>query len=274
MQTHHPSRKEYVINQYESAQAASEYARANEDATPAGRFFRSRIRLVQDILDRVPGGDLLDAGCGPGVMVRTILESRPHDFSITAFDQSPAMIKHCADSLGGLGQLRAVVGDIEDMPFNDASFDITLLMGALEYTDAPVALSQVSRVTRAGGLVVVTMLNPLSFYRLTEWLAYWPSLRLAGRIEKLCGIPAARQHGARRSGIRAYAPGRLQALMRAAHLYPTDVVHFDVTPLVPPLDRLSQMKQKAQRTPHEQTITRNWYRRPMATAYLVAATRR
>ncbi len=269
---HGPSRKARVTAQYESAQAADEYARAHDGSAPAGRFFRSRLRLVQDVLASCPGGDLLDAGCGPGVMVLTLLKSRPHDFRITALDQSPAMVKYCADSVREVGEVRAMVGELEAMPLGDASFDVTLVMGALEYTNVQAAVQEISRVTRQGGLVIVTMLNPLSLYRLTEWFLYWPLLRMAGAIQRFFGTPAERRRGARRSGVHALPAGKLQRLLRHVGLQPVDVIYFDVTPLIPPFDRLPRTKLKARQTAHARTVTRGW-RRWMGTAYLVVARR-
>lgn len=267
-----PSRKDHVIVQYGDSQAAADYARANEGSRPEGRFFRSRLRLVQDLLAYCPGGDLLDAGCGPGVMVRTLLQSRQHDFRITALDQSSAMAEYCASRARDIGEVYLTVGQLEAMPFADATFDITLVMGVLEYTDAHQALREVSRVTRPGGLVIATMLNPLSAYRLTEWFLFWPAVRLLGAIERFCGIPAERRHGAHPSGIHAFPAAILRRLMRQTGMRPVDTVYFDVTPIVPPFDRLPQMIRRAERTAHERTVTRGWGRW-MGTAFLIAARR-
>ena len=68
-----PSRKERVVAQYNNAQSANEYAQAYHHPGPKGRFFRARLRLVQDVLADCPGGNLLDAGCGPGAMAHALL---------------------------------------------------------------------------------------------------------------------------------------------------------------------------------------------------------
>ena len=264
------SRKDRVIAQYGNSQAAIDYARAYEGSRPEGRFFSSRLQLVKNILASCPGGDLLDAGCGPGVMVHALLESRPQQFRITVLDQSPAMVEHCVIKVHGLGKINPAVGRLEAMPFADVTFDVTLVMGALEYTNARLAIREISRVTRRGGLVIVTMLNPLSPYRLTDWLLLSPVIRLLGAIEKLCGVPAERRHGRRLSGIHAYPVFILRRLMRQAGLQPADIVYFDVTPTIPPFDRLPRSRRRAAQTPHERTVTRGW-RRCMATAYLIAA---
>jgi len=108
-----PSRKERVAAQYGSAQLADEYAQAYHDTGPQGRFLRARLRLMQDILASCPGGDLLDAGCGPGVMAQTLLKSRPGDFRISVLDQSWAMVDYCAASARSIGQVYPAVGQLE-----------------------------------------------------------------------------------------------------------------------------------------------------------------
>jgi len=231
---------------------------------------RTRLQLVQDILRSRPGGALLDAGCGPGILARALLRNRPGDFSITILDQSAAMIKYCADNTREFGPVHATIGQLEALPFADASFDVALIMGALEYADARTAVREISRVTRPGGLVVLTMLNPMSLYRLTEWFIYWPVLRIVGAVQESLDLTGFRPHGARISGIRAFSARQLTDLMNRSGLQPLDLIHFDVTPLVPPLDRLPAVVRKAARTPHDRTVVRDW-RRCMATAYLVVA---
>jgi len=131
-------------------------------------------------------------------------------------------------------------------------------------------LPEVSRIVRPGGLVIATMLNPASPYRLFEWCIYWPARRLAGRIEGLLGIQPSRPHGARRSGIRAVRRGRLARLMRGAGLTPYDVVAFDITSTVPPFDKLVRRHRQRWRDHPERTVSRG-LRGRMGTGYLIAA---
>jgi ubiquinone/menaquinone biosynthesis C-methylase UbiE len=266
----HPSRKEQVTVQYDSEEAAANYARAYGLSRREGQFFRSRLRLVQDALATCSGGNLLDAGCGPGIMARTLLESRPHDFRVAVLDQSIAMVQHCVAYVRDVGEVYAAAGDLQAMPFADDSFDVTLVMGVLEYTDARAAIREIARVTHPGGLVIATMLNPFSLYRLTEWFLYWPLIRVLGAAEGVLGVHPGQRHGARRSGIRALPAGSLRRLMRQVGLRSVDVVYFDVTPTVPPLDRLPMMVRRADRASHERTVTRGW-RRWMGTGYAVIA---
>ncbi|MFE6615923.1 class I SAM-dependent methyltransferase [Amycolatopsis sp. NPDC057786] len=248
---------------------AAAYAASYQGAGPAERYFSSRLHAVFEVLDRCSGGDLLDVGCGPGVFVRRVLDARPGDFRITAVDRSPAMIVEAAGSAAD-AEMELVVGVAEALPFPDAGFDVVVAMGMLEYCDHAAVLRELDRVVRPGGIVLVSMLNPLSPYRLFEWGVYWPFLRLLGRVEGLLGRSPERRHGVPKSGIRALSAGRLCRQVRAAGLSPVDVVHYDLTPSVPPFDRLLGKWTRRRERPAD-TVTRG-FRRWMGTAYLVVAT--
>ncbi|WIV58830.1 class I SAM-dependent methyltransferase [Amycolatopsis nalaikhensis] len=124
---------------------------------PLARHQRSRVDAVGQVLRDCPGGALLDVGCGPGTMVRHLLEHRPGDFALTGCDRSAAMVD--AARLRA-GDASFFVGDIEELPFADATFDVALAMGVLDHVDVVPALREIVRVVRPGGRTVVTMRNP------------------------------------------------------------------------------------------------------------------
>jgi ubiquinone/menaquinone biosynthesis C-methylase UbiE len=266
------SRKARVLSQYDTPEAAATYASAVSSPLPSGRCQRSRLYLIQQMLAAHPGGDLLDAGCGPGIVTHTLLKTRPGAFRAVALDQSPAMVRYCADEpvVGGL--VRPTVGQLEHLPYADDSFDIVLAIGSIEYADARASVAEIARVSRADGIVMISMLNPLSPYRVAEWFIYWPLMRGLGSVEALFGRTADRRHGARASGIRAFSARRLRRLVAQHGLEPVDLVHYDITPLVPPFDHWPTMV-RATQTPLENTVNRGW-RRCMGTAYILMARKR
>ncbi|MEU7784098.1 class I SAM-dependent methyltransferase [Amycolatopsis sp. NPDC049159] len=240
-----PTREQLVRVQYADARLVGDYADGYSGPGPTARYHRSRLHAVDRVLERRCGGALLDVGCGPGMMVRHLLDGRPGDFAVTGCDRSAAMVDAARERAGKEAEF--AVGDIGEMPFADGAFDIALAMGVLEYVDIGPALHEIARVVRPGGLAVVTMLNPRSPYRLVEWGLYWP---------------------ARRTGIKAYAPRRLRHELWRAGLQPEDTLYYDVTALVPPLDRL------VRRPPDrpERTVGRGAVGR-LGTGYLIAARR-
>jgi ubiquinone/menaquinone biosynthesis C-methylase UbiE len=215
---------------------------------------------------------VLDVGCGPGHMVRELLNRRAGDFRITALDRSAAMVDECLRHTGRSAGVRGLVGRVESLPFADASFDAVLALGLLEYTRVSAALAEIARVVRPGGLVVTSMLNPASPYRFVQFHVYWPLLRALRATEAVLGVPADRRHGRVETGIRAYSEHVFRDLLAEAGLRAMDTAHFDATVLVPPIDRIVRRLASGQQERPEKPVSGRWRAR-LATAYLVTAAR-
>lgn len=262
-------RNEEPATQFNTRSAALHYADSHKTRGGEARFFRSRISLVTRILASWPGGDLLDVGSGPGMMLRELANTRHDDFRMTAIDLSTQMAKLAAEATNAKGS-RALVGRAENLPFPDASFDVILALGVLEYTDITAALAEISRITRPGGLVLASMLNPACPYRFFEWHIFWPLLRALRAMKNLPNDRSGQRLSPRANEIVAYPERTLREKLAAAVLHPIDVAYFDVNFLVPPIDRfLRSFTHGWERRP-ERTISRSWRRR-LGTGYLVAA---
>jgi ubiquinone/menaquinone biosynthesis C-methylase UbiE len=138
--------------------------------------FRARKEVFQDILKAYapPGSRVLDLGCGPGVMQE---EARHGRWRYTGLDLS-------MDNLSLVGKdLGRIRGDIETLPVRDNSFDIVIVMGALEYvTHVLKASAEISRVTVGGGLCILSVPNGRSFSRLWSQYVYTPISREIRRL--------------------------------------------------------------------------------------------
>lgn len=270
------SRAEDVRVQYAAPDQARDYAASYTGTGPSARYFASRFHAVDEALLWVPGGELLDVGCGPGMLVRHLLDTRPGDFTITASDSSPAMLDTVRAQVGDRPDVRTTLSSIEDMPFPSASFDVVVATGVLDYVDVRRATAEITRVVRPGGVVVVSMLNPTSPYRLVEWGVWWPTARAIGRMEGVFGVPEARRHGAARSGIRAKTATGLRRAMREAGLVPEDLVFYDRSALVPPLDAMVHRWHPGWRqdwVEHPERTVARGPRGRLGTGYLVVARR-
>ena len=94
---------------------------------------------------------LLDAGCGPGHFLAYIRE-RGHEGDLIGLDQSAAMVAEVA-TLG----FRAIQADIQQLPFDDPSFDRVVARHMLYHVpDIPLALAEARRVLKPGGRLLVT----------------------------------------------------------------------------------------------------------------------
>ena len=128
--------------------------------TPIGALVKKyENELLLDFLKPGPNERILDVGCGTGVFTIDILGFGPR---ITGLDISYPMLKRATLKSKGY-PFRAVAGDMKYLPFVDQCFDKVVSMTALEFIeDGKEAVKDLFRVTKKGGVVVVTTLNSLS----------------------------------------------------------------------------------------------------------------
>jgi ubiquinone/menaquinone biosynthesis C-methylase UbiE len=109
------------------------------------------------------GKDVLECGCGTGLLLE-----RFGGFAKNArgVDLSPGMLEK-ARARG----LSVQVGSVTELPFPDASFDVTCSFKVLAHVpEVGRALSEMARVTRPGGVVLAELYNRLSLRGLAKWL--------------------------------------------------------------------------------------------------------
>lgn len=116
-------------------------------------------RFLTPLFDRLGNEKrvtILDAGCGDGVHLKTILENaRNHEtWRLFAVDLSRTALKKVSTNY--TGQVDLFQSDVGHLPFKDAQFDAVFSFGVIAYTQHPEqAFSELCRVTHRGGLVGV-----------------------------------------------------------------------------------------------------------------------
>ena len=128
--------------------------------TPIGALVKKyENQLLLDLLQPQAGEMILDVGCGTGVFTLNILGLGTR---VIGLDISQPMLV-CAGQKAENYPFRGVAGDMRVLPFADKCFDRVVSMTALEFTeDGKGAVGELFRVTKKGGVVVVTTLNSLS----------------------------------------------------------------------------------------------------------------
>ena len=107
--------------------------------------------------------DVLECGCGTGLLLERIA-----GFARTAsgIDLSPGMLEKARER-----GLDVREGSVTELPFPDASFDVTCSFKVLAHVpEIGAALREMVRVTRPGGVVLAEFYNPISFRGLAKRL--------------------------------------------------------------------------------------------------------
>jgi glycosyltransferase involved in cell wall biosynthesis/2-polyprenyl-3-methyl-5-hydroxy-6-metoxy-1,4-benzoquinol methylase len=181
-------------------------------------FFGSRRRIALSWLKDAAPRVVADVGSGPGMLTDAL---RAAGARVIAIDRSAAMAR-----LAREGGARATVSDALALPLRDGSCDAAVALGLTSYLgDLAALFSELARVVRPGGIVIVSVANAGSL----DW-----------RMRRLLRAPAALTgaNGLLTSGIelRTHTPEECRHAADAAGLRVTAAVGHDFT--VFPLSRL------------------------------------
>jgi SAM-dependent methyltransferase len=108
-----------------------------------------------DAIDIGSGTKLLDAGCGAGLALDM---ARARGADVAGFDAAEGLLAIAKERLP-LEDLRQ--GDLEQMPYEDDSFDAVTAFNSVQFTSEPLnALREIRRVCKPGQPVAVTVWAP------------------------------------------------------------------------------------------------------------------
>ena len=116
-------------------------------------WYRGRREIIRAELDQLPlpaGLRILDAGCGSGRTLEDLVAyGEVSGIELSEDAASVAREREC-------GEVK--VGRLEDLPYDDNSFDLITCLDVLEHVpDDRRALSELRRVTEPGGWLVATV---------------------------------------------------------------------------------------------------------------------
>ena len=130
---------------------------------------RLRTALPMPI-ESIKGLKIIEAGSGAGRFTEVLLK---YGAIVYSFDLSNAVSANYANNMPHKN-LTIFQGDIEDIPFNDNFFDISICLGVMQHTrDFSKSLKEISRVTKVGGIISFDHYKTHIGHYTSLYLIYW-----------------------------------------------------------------------------------------------------
>ncbi|MEO8572600.1 MAG: methyltransferase domain-containing protein [Pyrinomonadaceae bacterium] len=203
-----------------------EYATFLREIAFINRYLGDGRALKKSLLRQIEEQDLrelsvLDVGCGSGELLRMIAEfahKTARKASLTGIDLNPISSATTQSESSKFPEIVAVRGDAFKLPFADGAFDYSissLFFHHLTDDQIPIALKEMSRVSRRGIFVIDLHRDPVAYAGYKVFCAVF-------RISKLV-----RDDGSL-SIKKGFHAGELERLARNAGLIEPEVVQ--VTP--------------------------------------------
>lgn len=154
---------------------ALKYGSRYAATSPGGLALRVRKERTLELLQS-PGGKVLDVGCGPGVLFDGLLNL---DCEVWGVDPAPNMIEQCRTHFGNHPRVHAAVADATSLPFPSEFFDAVTCLGVIDFVQASdSAISEMVRVVKKDGTILVSFSNLLSPYTAWRNFVFYPTVRL------------------------------------------------------------------------------------------------
>ena len=120
------------------------------------RFSTNPVNWFHWVFDHIniPGdANILEVGCGPGLLWKHNLDRIPLRWRFGLTDFSPGMLLEAQDNLGSShAHFHYTAADAQNIPFPDATFDLVVANHMLYHVpDRPKAITELHRVLKSGG---------------------------------------------------------------------------------------------------------------------------
>lgn len=130
-----------------------------------GEIARNTARIAEEFVDRLairPGLHALDIACGTGNVAIPMARAGA---TVTGADIAPNLLEQARQRAASESLVVSFdEGDAEQLPYNDASFDVVASMFGAMFAPRPeLVISEIVRVLKPGGLLAMANWNPASF---------------------------------------------------------------------------------------------------------------
>jgi ubiquinone/menaquinone biosynthesis C-methylase UbiE len=127
---------------------------AQYDFSAHGEHARTLYGHALKKLSLFPHRSVVDIGCGTGAVLSLISQQSRSVLTLAGIDLSPEMIRVAKSKLASRADLR--VGDAEELPWPDHSFNIVLCLDSFHHYPHPQkALFEMKRVAQRHGTLIL-----------------------------------------------------------------------------------------------------------------------
>jgi len=134
---------------------ARAHGASSESTMPDEVVRQAEVAAILRFLERQPGGRLLEIGCGNGCLLEAILRQFGPRFGLVGMDRTPEML---AIARGRELECDLQVGDLRDLPYRGASFEVVVservVINLRDPGEQVRAFGEIARVLKPGGVTV------------------------------------------------------------------------------------------------------------------------
>ena len=180
--------KDFEVNKYDKF-AASEKSKGDsffEIEKPLDGIAPIHIPPYLEYINHLnslitPNLEVLELGAGTGKITSSLVSLGA---KITAIDISAESLQVLR--MRSKDKVKTVLADIEDLPFNDSSFDLVISSGSLSYGSPSKVDKEIARILKPGGsIIILDSLNHNPIYKLNRRLSFIRGARTRVSIERI-----------------------------------------------------------------------------------------
>jgi SAM-dependent methyltransferase/catechol 2,3-dioxygenase-like lactoylglutathione lyase family enzyme len=206
---------------------AGDWDASYEESGVRGQRWRTRLAAAARLVGPGPGM-LLEVGVGSGRLLPALWA---RGWTVSGVDPAPGMVQIARTRTPAAAE-RLTVARAEELPFADASFDVVVAIGVLEYTDLNRSLGELARVLRPGGRAVIGLRNGAAPVRSWQRAVIHPVARAAkGVVPFGASVPKRRRP--------PLSLARIHRLLNVAGLAVEHAENVSCELLPDPIDRLA-----------------------------------
>jgi len=117
-------------------------------------YLDASLAMTMHVVVDLPVTRVLDIACGTGLFLKRLTERVDHP-ELFGIDRVPAMLDAAKENIGQ--QATLLEGEAENLPFDDAAFDLVTSTNALHYfPNAISAVQEMRRVISPNGNLIIT----------------------------------------------------------------------------------------------------------------------